>query len=624
VRGFGQRFIAAGEAAAAGLVTAVLAAAGLIAGAPAVGAAVVLDVTATPSTGLRAGDEVVLTVTNLDAANLIAAGQCDASIVDATDPFAAHFGQCTFDLLNPPPDGRVTRTVVETFTARDLPAPVHCGDAPGDCVMYVSTDAGSIGFAPIDVVASPLVVAPDSVTTRQSFHAWVSGEPGAGVTVAQCAQPVGDTLGDDCPVAVPVTLDGGGQGQADLQPVLTIPTAAGTADCAAGGCALASFDAAGSRLASVAVTVTRPSFLLDTLPTPAEELVDGQEISVSVSADTTEPLLVAQCAASIGQSRDLADGPCRAIREVTVPPATPGSLGVTTITYTVAKTFVGEDGTAVDCSPFLSCVMAVDTVADDDESLDTSAIEFEHPPPVVTASGTRGRLDEQPITIGVTGLRPGASFILARCDRPVDGFGTLISRCAPPTQGSPIFAQADAAGNIDLTVPAAQRYTAVDGLHHIYCRDQCRIVLFDIPDSIEVGYTMARGHLSVSPSARLGEGQTVTLTGRRIMASYFGPQIEADPTGQWTAYQCAHAVVRDTSLAGVARNCVAAPATVTVPASGDVTVDMAVHRTIQPPEGPAVDCTRSERACRVVLHRLEQDGTRSLHQAPIGFQPLFG
>ena len=126
----------------------------------------------------------------------------------------------------------------------------------------------------------------------------------------------------------------------------------------------------------------------------------------------------------------------------------------------------------------------------------------------------------------------------------------------------------------------------MDGLHHIYCRDQCRILLFDIPDSIEVGYTMARGHLSVSPSARLGEGQTVTLTGRRIMASYSGPPIEAAPTGQWTAYQCAHAVVRDTSLAGVARNCVAAPATVTVPASGDVTVDMAVHRTIQPPAGP--------------------------------------
>ena len=469
-RGRGSRLAATG-----------LAAAGLVAGAPAVGAAVVLDVTATPSTGLRDGDEVVLTVSNLDAANLIAVGQCDASVLDAGDPFAVHFGQCTFNLMSPPADGRVTTTVAETFTASGLPAPVHCGDAQGDCVMYVSTDAGSIGFVPIDVVASPLVVAPDTVTTRQSFHAWVSGEPGADVTVAQCAQPVGATLGDDCPVTVPVTLDGRGQGQAELPPVLAIPTAAGTADCAAGGCAVASFDAAGSRLASVPVTVTRPSFLLDTLPAPAENLVDGQEISVSVSADTTEPLLVAQCAASVGESGDLADGPCRAVREVTVPPATPGSLGVTTISYTVAKSFVGEDGTAVDCSRFLSCVMAVDTVADDDESLDTSAIEFVHPPPVVTASGTRGRLDGQPITIGITGLKPGAGYILARCDRPADSLGVLISHCAPPTPESPILAHPDAAGNVDLTVPAAQRYTPVDALSQVYCRDQCRIVLFAFP-----------------------------------------------------------------------------------------------------------------------------------------------
>ena len=128
----------------------------------------------------------------------------------------------------------------------------------------------------------------------------------------------------------------------------------------------------------------------------------------------------------------------------------------------------------------------------------------------------------------------------------------------------------------------------------------------------------------MSPSARLGEGQTVTLTGRRIMASYVGPPIGAAPTGQWTAYQCAHAVVRDPSPAGVARNCVAAPATVMVPASGDVTVDMVVHRTIQPPQGPVVDCTRSDAGCRVVLQRLEQDGTASLHQAPIGFRRLLG
>ena len=79
MRGFRQRFTAAAGVAA----TVALAAAGLVAVAPAAGAAVVLDVTATPSTGLRDGDQVVLTVSNLDAANLIAVGQCDASVLDS-------------------------------------------------------------------------------------------------------------------------------------------------------------------------------------------------------------------------------------------------------------------------------------------------------------------------------------------------------------------------------------------------------------------------------------------------------------------------------------------------------------------------------------------------------------
>src|SRR5262245_26285526 len=79
------------------------------------GAAVVLDVTAEPSTGLRAGDQVVLTVSNLDASSLIAAGQCDASILGEPDPFNATIARCTFDILPAPADGRVTRTVQESF-----------------------------------------------------------------------------------------------------------------------------------------------------------------------------------------------------------------------------------------------------------------------------------------------------------------------------------------------------------------------------------------------------------------------------------------------------------------------------------------------------------------------------
>lgn len=109
------------------------------------------------------------------------------------------------------------------------------------------------------------------------------------------------------------------------------------------------------------------------------------------------------------------------------------------------------------------------------------------------------------------------------------------------------------------------------------------------------------------------------MTGNQMMASYPGPAIGGVPSGQWTAYQCAGAVVDDPSLAGVARNCVADSAAVRVPQAGDVTLDMAAHRTIQPPQGPAVDCAQPGRACRVVLHRLEQDGTTTLRSAQIQF-----
>ncbi|HEY7072053.1 MAG TPA: neocarzinostatin apoprotein domain-containing protein [Acidimicrobiales bacterium] len=595
---------------------------GPVPGASPAGAAIVLDVTAEPSTGLRAGDQVVLTVSNLDAANVIAAGQCDVAVLDSPDPFGATLSQCTFDLLNIPADGRVTRTVVETISRPGLAEPVHCGDAPGDCVMYVSTDQGSVGFAPIDVVPSPLAVAPESVTTRQSFHTWESGEPGAELTVAQCAAPVATSLAAaDCAVTVPVTLDGSGLGAVELQPVLTIPTAGGTADCRSGGCALASFDAAGAQVASVPVTVTQPTITLDPFPTPSENLTDGQTITVDVYADTREPVLVGQCAASIATTGDLAGGPCRDVRELTVPPDPTGSLGKLTISYQVQRSFVGADGATVDCAPFNACVMAMDTVATDDVSLATRPIQFVQPPPVVTTSRTRGLLEGQPITIDITGLRPDASFILAVCDKFPDTLNVLFGNCAPPTPTSPITVAADHAGHLSYTAPAVLRFDAIapSTPHPVYCRDQCRIALYAPGASVEVPYTLATGHLSVTPSQRLTDGQAVTLTGRRIMTSYAGPVVDGVPSGRWTAYECAHAVDRDPSPAGVARNCVAVPGTVTVPASGDVTVSMTVQATIQPPQGPAVDCTRSSNACRAVLHRVEQDGTISLHEAPLHF-----
>jgi hypothetical protein len=193
--------------------------------------------------------------------------------------------------------------------------------------MFVSTDAGSIGFAPTDVVPSPLAAAPPSVVAGDEVHVWASGAPGAVLTIAQCGLPAPATLSGDCPVTVPLTLDATGRGAVTLRPVRTFPTSAGPVDCEITRCAVVSFDASGAQLAVVGLDVLRPSFLLDVVAAPAEGLVDGQAITVEVTANTTEPLLVGQCGVSITSVGSLTAGPCRDLRELTVPPNPAGPRG---------------------------------------------------------------------------------------------------------------------------------------------------------------------------------------------------------------------------------------------------------------------------------------------------------
>jgi hypothetical protein len=370
---------------------------------------------------------------------------------------------------------------------------------------------------------------------------------------------------------------------------------------------------------STPVTVTQADLATTVTPEPANDLVDGQETAVTVTSFAAEPMRIAQCAASVADTRTIEGGPCRAV-EIFTPPPVPDPPARTVVPVTVAETFVADDGSAVDCmETWFACVIAVDTVATDDLTFGWGKIAFEHPPPSITVSDARGLLDGDPLTIELENWNPDNTGIFALCARfPVD-FDGLIADCTPVPEG-PQFFVPDASGRASVTVPARQRFTTVFGEPR-YCRDTCRYVVFGVEPDVDVVYSMARGRISASPANRLDDAQTVTLTGRRLMASYDGPPVFGLPTGAWTAYQCAHAVTRDPSPTAVGQYCeVAGAVPVTVPASGEATASLTVHRVITPPGGPAVDCTRAERACRLLLFRLEQDGTSSLHEAPLSFR----
>jgi hypothetical protein len=140
-----------------------------------------------------------------------------------------------------------------------------------------------------------------------------------------------------------------------------------------------------------------------------------------------------------------------------------------------------------------------------------------------------------------------------------------------------------------------------------------------------VPYAMAEGSLAASPSSGLADGDTVTLTGSDLMASYEGPPFWIFPsTGGWGIAQCGAAVVDDPTILGVFTHCaLASPATVHVPGS-TASVEVPVASSITSILGQEIDCASAPEACVVIVARIEQDGSVSVHDAPVTFVDATG
>ncbi len=104
----------------------------------------------------------------------------------------------------------------------------------------------------------------------------------------------------------------------------------------------------------------------------------------------------------------------------------------------------------------------------------------------------------------------------------------------------------------------------------------------------------------------------------RSLASYDGPMLWIVHTGTWAVGQCDAALTADPTMAGVFRLCIVPPGggAVDVPVS-TVSAEVEAQAGFTPPVGGPVDCTTGPGACVVALVRVEQDGSFSLHTAPL-------
>jgi hypothetical protein len=137
------------------------------------------------------------------------------------------------------------------------------------------------------------------------------------------------------------------------------------------------------------------------------------------------------------------------------------------------------------------------------------------------------------------------------------------------------------------------------------------------------GYAMAAGAITATPATGLSDGQQVTVTGNDLMSTYDGPSFLFLHAGIWALAECGPGVLDDPSIVGVLVNCGFPPGSGGVDVPGSTfTRNVQVAATVQPLFGDPVNCrTAGSGGCVLLLGRLEQDGTTSLHTTPIAFAP---
>jgi hypothetical protein len=241
--------------------------------------------------------------------------------------------------------------------------------------------------------------------------------------------------------------------------------------------------------------------------------------------------------------------------------------------------------------------------------------------PTATLTPDTGLVDGEAVTLTVEGLRPGGRFHLRLCP-----MATVLSRygttdCAVGADDPALVPGPD--GTATATIAVSQRIVAPNGREHV-CRDEvCAVAVVDDElDQVPAGvaYALAQARLTATPDSGLSDGDTVTLSGAGVMASYAGPTLWIFPTGRWSLGQCAATVADDVTIGGVFSTCAPLPGAEPLHVPGSTfEAEVTVRAEVDPVLGGPVDCTTAPGACVLALARIESDGTVTVHTTPVTF-----
>jgi hypothetical protein len=579
------------------------------AGAP-VGAQAGLGLTVAPTTGLTDNGVVDIEVSGLPAGEETAVEirQCDEPVASgATPEELSHCNSLVWSLTGGQPTYTASVRVPETFTVYplpDMPAEPHsCSDEAFDCsiVAFVAVPegepAGEVVSVPVDFTPTPLRIQ-GMLGDAEPAQAFIALDPGATVTLAQCVDFV-DVPRDleNCLAGPTVTLPTSGRGTAEVTLAQTVEVDGVTYDCGLRPCQLVAFDPSGNELATAHVPGSVPSGRITLERTTS--IPPGATVHATVESGGFT--LLGQCVASVLDGTIGATEGCKLLGYV--------YPGRSELDVTLEDRFMPATGTQpVACADHPGgCIVAMG-----DASGATSwyvPIGF-GPPPSLTVTPATGLVDGQAMTVDVAGLFPGQAYTLRRCSSPA-----TAGNCEPAVGE---FVASDE-GEVTATVPAAQQ---LDAPRRTYCRDNCVVAAVRSSDGVVAaagGYRMAGGSLAAAPSTGLADGQTVTVTGSGIMASYDGPLFWIVPTGRWTLAECDAGLLDQRTLLGVFTHCGAAvDGPVEVPGS-TLSLPVAVAASVERILGGTTDCRAPAGACVVALMRLEFDGSLSLHTTPLSF-----
>jgi hypothetical protein len=558
-----------------------------------------------PSTGLTDGQEVTVTVNGPETHVAQCHGRAAAN--PALENLRDLCGNSTFVQGTARP-AQVTLTVRSTLTS-STGQTVDCGLQPGDCAIVALALGGNSGYPVTSFVSVPITIEPpvfaavlpdEPLYDGAPVDVLVRGTPGGTITVAQCASPVAAVLADSrCGPPLDLLVDADGRVTSRFTVRFDVETGGEPLDCQVEACALAAFDEDGTRLRELPITMQAPLALT---VEPAAGLIDGAVVGVQVTGYRKLESDLWQCRAGttpddlgrfcVPLGARIPAGWDRVWREVAVKASFTTAMGVAVTCGNAPGDCVILTGTA-SWFPWVSTPVSFARAA---------------------LAPSVGLLDGQPITLSATGLVPSSAYRVVRCD------GASVNNC----EGSwtaPLLVT-DAEGNGQMETTAAQRFTSATATEQ-YCRDECSIRLWPTAEgapAVTVPYAMAAGSVTASPGTGLGDGDTVTLTGTDLMASYAGPSFWFFPsTGGWGVGQCGTGMLDEPTILGFFTHCAVVPPGAVDVRGSTATVDVPVAASFTSILGHQVDCTTAPDACVLALARIEQDGSVSIHAAPFSF-----